>query len=55
MRTRTKSFGRGRKRSNWRKKSWQLLGRMMLKLLIVVPYITKFVDAVIEIAKWFKH
>ncbi len=55
MRTRTKSFGRGRKRSNWRKKFWQLLGRMMLKLLIVVPYVTKFVDAVIEIAKWFKH
>ncbi len=53
--TRSKSFGRGRQRSIQRKKFWQTLGRMTLKLLILAPYITKLVDLVFAIVRWLRH
>ena len=55
MRTRSKSFGRGRQRSRRRKKFWLVLGRITLKLLILAPYITKVVDLVLAIMRWLRQ
>lgn len=52
MRTRSRSFGRGRQRSKKRKTFWKFLGRMTLKLLIIAPYITKLVELVLAIMRW---
>lgn len=54
MRKASKDFRRGRKRSGRRKKFWQWLGRMTLKLLAWAPLLTKLVDMALTILKWIK-
>lgn len=54
MRNASKDFSRGRKRSSRRKKFWQWLGRITLKLLVLAPLLTKLVDMVLTILKWIK-
>lgn len=54
MRNASKDFRRGRKRRGLRKRFWQWLGRMTLKLLILAPLLTKLVDMALTILKWIK-
>lgn len=54
MRKASKDFRRGRQRSSRRRKFWQWLGRITLKLLVLAPLLTKWVDWVLTIWKWFK-
>ena len=50
-----KGFGRGRQRSLRRRKFWQSLGRITLKLLLLAPYFTKLVDLVLAIMRWLRQ
>lgn len=54
MRNASNDFRRGRKRSGQQKKFWQWLGRMMLRLLVLGPPITRLVDMALTIWKWMK-
>ena len=51
----SKDFRRERLRSNRCVKFWRKLGRITLKLLVVAPLLTKLVELVLAIVRWFRE
>jgi hypothetical protein len=50
-----KNFRRERSRSKRRAKFWRKLGRVTLKLLVIAPLLTKLVELVLVLIRWFRN
>jgi hypothetical protein len=50
-----KNFRRERLRSKRRVKFWRKLGRVTLKLLVIAPLLTKLVELVLVLIRWFRE
>jgi hypothetical protein len=50
-----KNFRRERLRPKRRAKFWRKFGRVTLKLLVIAPLLTKLVELVLVLIRWFRE